>query len=109
VSKVRTLLSMGRAEVRGHEIHDGQDAWAIALEPSVRGNDDWTLWVSSDDGKPIALDDGGESVRWTTYELAPAGTPLTLTAAHPDARVVRDNAEYQAARDRLGLAKRSPQ
>ena len=44
VAKVRILLQEGRMEVRGREVHNGTDAWAISLKPGV-GRPVWTLWV----------------------------------------------------------------
>jgi hypothetical protein len=109
VAKVRTLLADDRAVVRGRVVHDGKDAWAIGLKPGV-GGPDWTLWVEAGSGRPIALLDPGSPSRgdahqdahWTAYEVVdPGDAALTLTAAHPDARVVRDDASYEAAEQRL--------
>ena len=106
VAKVRTLLAIGNAEVRGRAVYNGHDAWVIGLKPG-EGGPDWKLYVSADDGKPLGLHDPGrgrdapEDAKWSTYEIAPDSTPLTLTAAYPDARVVRDDAEYSAAMERF--------
>jgi hypothetical protein len=111
VAKVRSLLDAGRATVRGRELHDGVDAWAIALAPGTDGPS-WTLWVSAADGRPLALHDPGDAAtgdvpedeHWTAYEVLPstgADALVTLTGAHPDALVVRDDAQFQAALDRL--------
>jgi hypothetical protein len=97
VAKVRTLLAEGRARVRGRELHDGVDAWAITLSADA-GRPAWTLWIRADDGRPLALDDPGDpghgkppaSTKWITYEvLDGTDEPLTIEAAHPDAHVVR--------------------
>ena len=104
VNKVRSLLAGGRAEVRGRERHDGQAAWAIGLQPGL-ARPGWTLWVSAADGRPLALHDpGGLDATWSVYEVQPgddAAARLTLTGAHPGAHVVRDNAQYAAAQQRL--------
>jgi hypothetical protein len=90
VAKLRMLLNSGAATVRGRETHDGVEAWAITL-PS--GHVTWTLWTAVADGRPLELRGGSETTRWTTYEAVDGAAPdqlLTLTGAHPDARVVRD-------------------
>jgi hypothetical protein len=110
VGKVRSLLQRGDMQVSGPQLHDGTDAWAISSKPNV-GRTAWTLWVSASDGKPLGLrdpGDGAQVVRWTTYEVLPAdrGTQLlSLTAAHPTARVLRDPDQALAAQRRLGIAK----
>jgi hypothetical protein len=110
VAKVRTLLREGRMVVTGPETHNGTDAWAISLKPDV-GRPVWTLWVSAADGKPLELRDPGRDaseqpqvIRWPTYEVLPgsdADKLLTLTGAHPSARVVHDGAQTAAAERRL--------
>jgi hypothetical protein len=110
VAKVRFLLSEGRMVVTGPEIHNGTDAWAISLKPDL-GRPVWTLWVSAADGKPLELRDPGRDaseqpqvIRWPTYEVMPgsdADQLLTLTGAHPSARVVHDAAQTAAAERRL--------
>jgi hypothetical protein len=110
VAKVRMLLGEGRMVVTGPEIHDGTDAWAISLKPDA-GRPVWTLWVSAADGKPLELRDPGRDaseqpqvIRWPTYEVLPgsdADNLLTLTGAHPSARVVHDAAQTAAAERRL--------
>jgi hypothetical protein len=112
VAKVRMLLGEGHMEVRGRELHDGVDAWAIALKPGA-GRPVWTLWVAAADGKPLELRDPGrdaseapQAVRWSTYEVLPeaaAAAQTTLSGAHPSARVVRDPAQAAAAAQRLGI------
>jgi hypothetical protein len=72
--------------------------------------------VSAADGKPLELRDPGRDaseqpqvVRWPTYEVlrdADADRLLTLTGAHPSARVVRDAALTAAAERRLLPRKR---
>ena len=106
VAKIRTLLALGHAEVQGRAVFDGHDAWVIGLKPGL-GGPDWKLYVSADDGKPLGLHDPGrgqdapEDAKWSTYEIAPSDTPLTLAAAHPGARVVRDNSQYTTLMNRL--------
>jgi hypothetical protein len=110
VAKVRTLLHNGDMTVTARERHNGTDAWAISLKPDV-GRPVWTLWVSADDGKPLELRDPGrdaneqpQTIRWPTYEVLgddDASRLLTLTGAHPSARVVHDAAQAQAAERRL--------
>ena len=106
VAKVRILLQEGRMVVRGREIHNGVDAWAISLKPDL-GRPVWTLWVSAADGKPLELRDPGRDaseqpqvIRWSAYEVLPgaqANRVLTLTGAHPSARVVHDAARAETA------------
>jgi hypothetical protein len=113
VGKVRMLLRDGQMVVKGREVHNGSDAWAISLKPDV-GRPVWTLWVSAANGKPLELRDPGRDaseqpqvIRWPTYEVLPdsgADNVLTLTGAHPSARVVRDPAQAAAAAQRLGAS-----
>ena len=73
------------------------------------------LWVSAADGKPLELRDPGRDaseppqvIRWPTYEVlddSGADRLLTLTGAHPSARVERDAARVVAAERRLIPAK----
>jgi hypothetical protein len=110
---VRILLSEGHMSVTGLENHNGTQAWAISLKPDA-GRPAWTIWVDADNGKPLELRDPGrdaneapQTIRWTTYEVLPeAGDEqlLTLTGAHPSARVVHDRAAADAARQRLQVA-----
>lgn len=110
VDKVRTLLQAGQMAVTGREVHDGTDAWAISLKPDA-GRPVWTLWVSATDGKPLELRDPGRDanekpqvIRWPTYEVLPgsdAARLLTVTGAHPSARLVHDAAQTEAATRRL--------
>ena len=110
VDKVRILLQEGRMVVKGREIHDGIDTWAISLKADV-GRPVWTLWVSAADGKPVELRDPGRDaseqpqvIRWPAYEVLPGSDSdrlLTLTGAHPTARVVHDPAQAAAAQRRL--------
>jgi hypothetical protein len=114
VDKVRTLLRDGQMAVTGLENHNGTEAWAISLKPDA-GRPVWTLWVSAADGRPLELRDPGRDaseqpqvIRWPTYEVLPdsdAAQLLTLTGAHPSARVVHDAAQIDAARQRLTPAK----
>jgi hypothetical protein len=110
VTKVRVLLQMHRATVVGREQHDGVATWAISLNQGL-GRPAWRLWVDAATGRPVELRDPGrpgqqpQVIRWTTYEVLRPGTDpgaaLTLTAAHPGARVVHDLDQWQAAEQRL--------
>jgi hypothetical protein len=107
VQKVRTLLSHGDMEVSGPLTHNGTRAFAIALKSSA-GRPTWTLWVSAADGKPLELRDPGrdaseapQTVTWSSYEVLSATTQSSLRAAHPDAQVVDDRAQVDAALARL--------
>jgi hypothetical protein len=110
VQKVRFLLEQGNMEVSGPAPHDGTSAFAISLKANV-GRPVWTLWVSAADGRPLELRDPGRdageapsSVRWSTYELLPsdgAQALLSLTAAHPNARLVHDEAPATEVKERL--------
>ena len=97
VDKVRFLLQQGQMVVKGREIHDGIDTWAVSLKADV-GRPVWTLWVSAADGKPVELlDPGRDAASSRSHPLAvlrgAAGSGadrlLTLTGAHPTARVVQ--------------------
>jgi hypothetical protein len=115
VQKVRMLLEKGNMEVSGPATHDGRSAFAISLKANV-GRPVWTLWVSAADGRPLELRDPGRdareqpsTVRWSTYEVLPtdgANALLSLTAAHPSARVVHDAEQVMAAEARLAGPKR---
>ena len=106
VFKVRMLLHAGHMSVNGREDHNGMSAWRISLKPGT-GRKVWTLWVSARDGKPLELRDPGDGlqvIRWPVYELlrgSRASHTLSLTAAHPSARVVTDPDKVAAARERL--------
>jgi hypothetical protein len=110
VQKVRFLLEHGNMEVSGPAPHDGTSAFAISLKANV-GRPAWTLWVSAADGRPLELRDPGRdageapsSVRWSTYEVLPndsAQALLSLTAAHPNARIVHDEARVTELKERL--------
>jgi hypothetical protein len=112
VVKVRMLLQEGRMSVVGRELHDGVDAWKVTLNEGL-GRRPWTLWVSADDGKPLEVVDPGrrgndasQVVRWSAYEVLPetdagAAAALTLSSAHPSARVDHDPDAAKAAWDRL--------
>jgi hypothetical protein len=99
VAKVKVLLQEGHLEVTGREVHDGTEAWKIALRPDA-GRPVWKLWVATADGKPLELRDPGRDaneapqvIRWPTYEVLPgagADKLLTLKGAHPTADVVND-------------------
>jgi hypothetical protein len=110
VQKVRTLLEQGDMEVSGPMTHDGTSAFAISLKPTA-GRPIWTLWVAAADGKPLELRDPGRDaseapqvITWSSYEVlsgSSATTQSSLRAAHPDARVVDDRAQVDAALARL--------
>jgi hypothetical protein len=112
VAKVRILLKDERMVVTGPVKHGGTDAWAISLK-SDYGRPVWTLWVSKADGRPLELRDPGRDareapqvIRWPTYEVLPdddADRLLTLTGAHPSARVVDDPEQVGAAERRLDV------
>ena len=99
VAKVKMLLQDGQLKVTGREVHNGVEAWEIALRPDA-GRPVWKLWVATADGKPLELRDPGRDaneapqvIRWPTYEVlrgAGAARLLTLRGAHPTADVVRD-------------------
>ena len=110
VQKVRTLLARGDMEVSGPVTHGGTSAFAISLKATA-GRPTWTLWVSAADGKPLELRDPGRDaseapqlITWSSYEVlsgSSATTQSSLRAAHPDARVVSDRAQVDAALARL--------
>jgi hypothetical protein len=110
VTKVRVLLEAHRAVVVGRDRHAGVSTWQIALSPGL-GEPQWRLWVDADTGRPVELQDPGrpgqqpQVIRWTTYEVLRPGqgadVALSLTAAHPGARVVHDLDQWQAAEQRL--------
>jgi hypothetical protein len=108
VAKVRVLIDDGRAGVKGREVHAGVEAWAISLTAGDR--DPWTVWVRADNGKPLAFSDPGDPTRnkapesgvWETYEKLDRGdAPLTVQAAHPNAKIVTDGAQFDAILQRL--------
>ncbi len=113
VAKARMLLQEGRMEVTGRVVHNGTDAWEISLKPGL-GRPGWMLWVAVADGKPLEVRDPGRDasdqpqlIRWRTYEVLPgdgADRLLSLTGAHPTARIVRDPDEVAAAQQRLDPA-----
>jgi hypothetical protein len=110
VQKVRTLLDQGDMEVSGPTTHHGTSAFAISLK-STAGRPTWTLWVSAADGKPLELRDPGRDaseapqvITWSSYEVlsgSSATSQSSLRSAHPDARVVDDRAQVDAALARL--------
>jgi hypothetical protein len=112
VIKMRMLLQEGRMTVAGRELHDGVMAWKVSLKEDL-GEPIWTFWVSADDGRPLEIVDPGRSagdarqvVRWPTYEVLPESDPaasaaLSLTGAHPTARVDHDPDAAQAAWQRV--------
>jgi hypothetical protein len=112
VQKTRVLLARGNMTVTGREMHDGVDAWRIALKADF-GRPVWMLWIAAADGRPLELYDPGRDasegtqvIRWPTYEVLSGSDSthvLSLTAAHPNARVVDDPAAVDAARERLAV------
>jgi hypothetical protein len=101
--EILALLRSGDARVVGHETTDGRDTIAIA---SADGNT--TYYVDPGSYRPVELrtrgTDGGTALRFRTYETLPLDANrglLSLAAQHPDARVDRDPAAYQAAEQRL--------
>jgi hypothetical protein len=102
-SQILTLLRSGEAHVVGHRTIDGQDTIEIA---SADGHT--TYFVDPKTYRPVELDTkgkgGGTSLRFRTYETLDSGADaslLSLTAQHPDARVDRDPAHFDAADERL--------
>ena len=101
--QIMALLRSGDADVVGHETIDGQDTIAIA---SADGHT--TYFVEPGTYRPVELrtrgTDGGTALRFRTYETLALDANrglLSLATQHPDARVVRDPAAYQAAEQRL--------
>lgn len=103
VIKVRMLLAAGHMEVGDLDHHNGVDAWPISLKPGL-DRQPWTLWVSADDGKPLELHDGYQTIRWTAYDVTSGdgnAAVLSVRAAHPDAQVVTDPEAVMQAEARL--------
>lgn len=101
--QILALLHSGDARVLGHERVDGKDTIAIA---SADGHTSY--FVDPGSYRPVELrtrgTDGGTALRFRTYETLGLGANralLSLPAQHPDARVDRDPADYQAAEARL--------
>jgi hypothetical protein len=101
--QILALLRSGEARVVGHRTIDGQDTIEIA---SADGHT--TYFVDPETYRPVELDTegtgGGTALRFRTYETLDAGANaslLSLTAQHPDARVDRDPAHFNAADERL--------
>jgi hypothetical protein len=101
--QILALLRSGEARVVGHRTIDGQDTIKIA---SADGHT--TYFVDPETYRPVELDtkgtSGGTALRFRTYETLDAGANaslLSLTARHPDARVDRDPAHFNAADERL--------
>jgi hypothetical protein len=111
VTRIRKTLEKNGARLAGREMHDGVDAYAISLVPDTAESVRWTLWLAASNGRPLELrvDDGPgrppvETTTWPTYELLSGHTAadlVTLSGAHPDARVVHDAGELAAAAARL--------
>jgi hypothetical protein len=108
-AQIRKLLGQGKAELGPETTHAGITALPITFWPNGTGPESprWTLWTVADDGRPLELriDNGPgtdplQTTRWTVYELVDSA-PLTLTGAHPGARIVRDPDAYEAATARL--------
>ena len=101
--QILALLRSGEARVVGHRTIDGHDTIEIA---SADGHT--TYYVDPGSYKPVELrtrgTDGGTRLRFRTYETLEPGAGenlLSLAAQHPDARVDRNPAHYQAAEERL--------
>jgi hypothetical protein len=101
--QILALLRSGEARVVGKRTIDGQDAIEIA---SADGHT--TYYVDPGTYRPLELDtrgtNGGTALHFRTYETLDLGanrTLLSLTARHPDARIDRDPADYNAAQERL--------
>jgi hypothetical protein len=102
-SQILALLRSGEARVIGHRTIDGQDTIEIASADRHT-----TYYVDPGTYKPVELrtrgTDGGTALRFRSYETLDADANwslLSLAAQHPDARVDRDPAHYQAAEARL--------
>jgi hypothetical protein len=107
VLRVRTLLRGGDMTVSDRtESIAGVQSWKISLKSGLNRRP-WSMWVDASNGKPIELRDPGDGdqvIRWTIYEVLPdshAASLTTLEGAHPTARVVRDQAQIEAAQERL--------
>jgi hypothetical protein len=101
--QILALLRSGDARVAGHETVGGRDTIAI-----VSPDGHTTYFVDPGSYRPVELrtrgTDGGTALRFRTYETLELGANrglLSLAAQHPDARVDRDPADYQAAEARL--------
>jgi hypothetical protein len=101
--QILALLRSGEARVVGHRTIDGQDTIEIA---SADGHT--TYYVDPGSYRPVELDTrgsgGGTALRFRTYEALDAGANaslLSLAAQHPDARIDRDPAHFNAADERL--------
>ena len=101
--QILALLRSGDARVVGHETIDGQETIAIAS-----ADEHTTYYVDPGSYRPVELrtrgTDGGTALRFRTYETLALDANrglLSLAAQHPDARVDRDPAAYQAAEERL--------
>jgi hypothetical protein len=101
--QILALLRSGEARVVGHRTIDGQETIEIA---SADGHT--TYFVDPETYRPVELDTkgtgGGTALRFRTYETLDAGANaslLSLTAQHPDARIDRDPAHFNAADERL--------
>jgi hypothetical protein len=101
--QILALLRSGEAHVVGHRTIDGQDTIEIAS-----ASEHTTYFVDPSSYRPVELrtrgTDGGTALRFRTYETLSLGDNrglLSLAAQHPDARVDRDPADYEAADARL--------
>ena len=110
VEKVRVLLQRGDMTVGAVAAHNGTSAFPISLKADA-GRPVWTLWVSANEGRPLELIDPGrdageepQDIRWSTYQILPATNAsalLSLSGAHPSARVVSNRAHIPAVAQRL--------
>jgi hypothetical protein len=102
-SQILELLRSGEAHVVGHRMIDGQDTIEIASADAHT-----TYYVDPETYRPVELDtrgtSGGTALRFRTYETLDSGANsdlLSLEAQHPDARIDRDPAHFNAAQERL--------
>lgn len=102
--QILTLLRSCGAHLVGNATIDGRDTLELRSQDGHI-----TYHVDASTYAPVQLDttgtDGGTSLRFTTYEVLPAGDAnealLSLTAQHPSATVDRNQADYVAAEKRL--------
>jgi hypothetical protein len=102
-SQMLALLRSGEANVVGHRTIDGHDTIEIA---SADGHT--TYYVDPKTYRPVELDTMGTggvtTLRFRTYETLDSDANsdlLSLEARHPDARIDRDPAHFNAAQERL--------
>jgi len=101
----RAALRDGRAQVVGTATLDGRPVYKIEFLPKdgSAGSRDLVAYVDQNTYRPLMLDDPQRNgrvihLRVTAFEYLPATDAnmrlLSLTALHPDARVVLDDSSY---------------